>query len=57
MSNNFQVLLGTTTLPCVAGERLKATALSDLEICSSTKASNDLLEPGLAGTLEEPAHI
>lgn len=34
MSKNFQVIMGTSAFLCAGGERLKANALRDLEICS-----------------------
>lgn len=56
MSENFQVTQGTSAFPCAKGERLKATALRDLEICGCVKASNYLFETDLGGTLELPTH-
>ena len=57
MSKNFQVILGTPALPHAGGERLKATALGDLGICSCVMTSNSLFSSDLEGTLEMPTHF
>ena len=57
MSENFQVTLHTAVLACAGGERLKATALRDPELCSCVKFSNYLFEPNLEGSLKLPTHF